>query len=120
MGKSHFSIRARPAGAFVRTIGLAAGLAALSTFLIDTAHSQTVANPMRPIPIPAQVSAKDGVAQLPDSRLWYWDTGGQGVPVVYEGIGKDTFPASLDCLSPRGMFVSFGNASGPVAARSTS
>ena len=38
------------------------------------------------------------------------------MPVVYDGVGKDTFPASLDCLSPRGMFVSFGNASGPVAA----
>src|SRR5262245_15721671 len=81
MDKSHSSSRARPA-AFLRTIGLAVGLAALSTVLIDTAHSQTVANPMRPIPIPAQVSAKDGVAQLPDSRLWYWDTGGQGVPIV--------------------------------------
>ena len=43
-------------------------------------------------------------------------TGGKGVPIVYDGIGKDTFPASLDCLSPRGMFVSFGNSSGPVAA----
>jgi len=43
-------------------------------------------------------------------------TGGKGVPVVYDSIGKDTFPASLDCLKPRGMFVSFGNASGPVAA----
>ena len=42
-------------------------------------------------------------------------TGGKGVPVVYDGIGKDTFPASLDCLSPRGLFVSFGNASGSVA-----
>ena len=41
-------------------------------------------------------------------------TGGKGVPVVYDGVGKDTFPGSLDCLSPRGMFVSFGNASGPV------
>jgi len=41
-------------------------------------------------------------------------TGGKGVPVVYDGIGKDTFPASLDCLAPRGMFVSFGSASGPV------
>jgi len=38
------------------------------------------------------------------------------VPVVYDGVGKDTFPASLDCIAPRGMFVSFGNASGPVAA----
>lgn len=43
-------------------------------------------------------------------------TGGKGVPVVYDSVGKDTFPASLDCLSPRGMFVSFGNSSGPVAA----
>ena len=43
-------------------------------------------------------------------------TGGVGVPVVYDSIGKDTFPASLDCLAPRGLFVSFGNASGPVAA----
>jgi len=41
-------------------------------------------------------------------------TGGKGVPVVYDGVGKETFPASLDCLSPRGTFVSFGNASGPV------
>jgi NADPH2:quinone reductase len=43
-------------------------------------------------------------------------TGGKGVPVVYDGVGKDMFPASLDCLSPRGMFVNFGNASGPIAA----
>ena len=43
-------------------------------------------------------------------------TQGKGVPVVYDSVGKDTFPASLDCLAPRGMFVSFGNSSGPVAA----
>ena len=42
-------------------------------------------------------------------------TGGKGVPVVYDSIGKDTFLGSLDCLRPRGMMVSFGNASGPVA-----
>jgi NADPH2:quinone reductase len=41
-------------------------------------------------------------------------TGGKGVQVVYDAVGKDTFPASLDCLEPRGLFVSFGNASGPV------
>lgn len=41
-------------------------------------------------------------------------TGGNGVPVVYDGIGKDTFPASLDCLSPRGLWVSFGNSSGAI------
>ncbi len=41
-------------------------------------------------------------------------TGGEGVPVVYDSIGKDTFPASLDCLQKRGLFVTYGNASGPV------
>ena len=41
-------------------------------------------------------------------------TNGRGVPVVYDGVGKDTFVMSLDCLAPRGLLVSFGNASGPV------
>lgn len=41
-------------------------------------------------------------------------TGGKGVPVVYDSIGKDTFIGSLDCLQPLGMMVSFGSASGPV------
>ena len=41
-------------------------------------------------------------------------TGGRGCDVVYDGVGKDTFPSSLDCLKPRGLWVSFGNASGPV------
>lgn len=42
-------------------------------------------------------------------------TGGAGVKVVYDSVGKDTWTASLDCLAPRGLMVSFGNASGPVA-----
>ncbi|SIO67924.1 NADPH2:quinone reductase [Singulisphaera sp. GP187] len=41
-------------------------------------------------------------------------TGGAGVPVVYDSVGKDTFLASIDCLKPRGLMVSFGNASGKV------
>jgi NADPH:quinone reductase len=41
-------------------------------------------------------------------------TGGTGVPVVYDSIGKDTFLAGLDCLQPRGIMVTYGNASGPV------
>ena len=41
-------------------------------------------------------------------------TGGKGVPVVYDSIGKDTFTGSLDCLAPLGMMVSYGSASGPV------
>lgn len=53
-----------------------------------------------------------GHAQLPAEvrRL----TGGAMVPVVYDSVGKDTFNASLDCLAPLGMMVSYGNASGPV------
>ncbi|MDO9480453.1 MAG: zinc-binding dehydrogenase, partial [Hydrogenophaga sp.] len=42
-------------------------------------------------------------------------TGGKGVKVVYDSVGKDTFDKSLDCLMPFGLMVSFGNASGPVA-----
>jgi len=46
-------------------------------------------------------------------------TGGQKVSVVYDGVGKDTFIKSLDCLKRRGMMASFGNASGPVDPFST-
>lgn len=41
-------------------------------------------------------------------------TGGAGVPVVYDSVGKDTFITSLDCLAPLGLMASYGNASGPV------
>jgi NADPH2:quinone reductase len=41
-------------------------------------------------------------------------TGGAMVPVVYDSVGKDTWNASLDCLAPLGLMVSYGNASGPV------
>ncbi len=41
-------------------------------------------------------------------------TGGAGVPVVYDSVGKSTWDESLDCLAPRGLMVSFGNASGPA------
>ena len=43
-------------------------------------------------------------------------TGGRGVPVVYDSVGKSTFMGSLDCLQPFGLLVTFGNASGPVQA----
>jgi NADPH:quinone reductase len=43
-------------------------------------------------------------------------TNGEGVPVVYDSVGKDTFEASMNSLAPLGMFVSFGNASGPAPA----
>ena len=41
-------------------------------------------------------------------------TGGAGVPVVYDAVGRDTFEGSLDCLRPRGMLVSFGQSSGKI------
>lgn len=42
-------------------------------------------------------------------------TGGEGVPVVYDSVGADTFTKSLDCLRPLGMMVTFGQSAGPVA-----
>ncbi len=62
----------------------------------------------------------NGYAHVINSRKEDWVkrvrelTGGAGVPVVYDSVGKDTFAGSLDCLSVRGMLVSFGNASGAV------
>ncbi len=41
-------------------------------------------------------------------------TDGRGVDVVYDSVGKDTFPGSLDCLRPRGLWASFGQSSGPI------
>ena len=41
-------------------------------------------------------------------------TNGEGVPVVYDSIGKDTFEDSLNCLRPFGLMATFGNASGPI------
>src|SRR5262249_54999721 len=43
-------------------------------------------------------------------------TGGKLCHVVYDGVGKATFPASLDCIRPTGMFASFGSAPGPIEA----
>lgn len=43
-------------------------------------------------------------------------TGGDGVPVVYDSVGRATWEGSLDCLKPRGLMVTYGNASGPVPA----
>ena len=46
-------------------------------------------------------------------------TGGEGVPVVYDSVGADTFTKSLDCLRPLGMMVTFGQSAGPVAPLDT-
>jgi NADPH2:quinone reductase len=57
---------------------------------------------------PIVYGAEDFVARVKEI------TRGRGVKVVYDGVGKDTFLPSLDCLMPRGFMVSFGSASGPV------
>src|SRR5438477_3440616 len=58
---------------------LCLALAALGAGTIGSAGSQAL---MTPIPIPAQAPAKEGWAQLADTRLWYWDTGGNEPPIV--------------------------------------
>jgi pimeloyl-ACP methyl ester carboxylesterase len=63
----------------ISSVMTAVGLAALAGGAIEMAHGQT---PMTPIPIPAQAPAKEGVITLSDTRLWYWDTGGDGQPIV--------------------------------------
>jgi pimeloyl-ACP methyl ester carboxylesterase len=60
----------------LRALLLGFGLAVLAS----AAHAQTT--PIIPAPIPAQAPAKDGMAQVPGSQLWYWDTGGTGTPIV--------------------------------------
>jgi len=63
---------------------------------------------------PIVYSREDFVARVKEI------TKGKGVPVVYDGVGKDTWPKSLDCLAVRGLMVSFGNASGPLPPINTS
>ena len=66
------------------------------------------------------LAKENGCAHVLSSRDPDWPkkvrelTGGQGVPVVYDSIGKDTFAGSLDSLAVRGLLVSFGNSSGAV------
>jgi NADPH2:quinone reductase len=77
-------------------------------------------------PSKVAMARENGCAHVLDTNQAGWETkvreitGGKGVPVVYDSIGKDTFLAGLDCLSPRGIMVTFGNSSGPVAPFSPS
>jgi pimeloyl-ACP methyl ester carboxylesterase len=60
------------------SILLAAGIAVAGAGLPGVANAQ----PIVVTPVPTQVPAKEGLAQIPDTSLWYWDTGGTGVPIV--------------------------------------
>ncbi|MBN3004951.1 quinone oxidoreductase [Chromobacterium alkanivorans] len=85
-------------------------LTALGATVIGTVGSDAKADIVRGLGCQHVInySREDVVARVSEI------TGGQGVPVVYDSVGKDTFQISLACLSPRGMLVSFGNASGAV------
>ena len=69
-----------------------------------------------------ELARQNGSAHVLNARTGDWVkqvreiTNGEGVPVVYDSIGKETWAGSLDCLAVRGMMVSFGNASGAVPA----
>jgi len=63
----------------LRALFLGLGLVAL---VAGVTPAQSQPGPMTPVPIPAQAPAKDGMAQIPGTQLWYWDTGGPGVPIV--------------------------------------
>jgi NADPH2:quinone reductase len=71
-------------------------------------------------PEKVDLAKANGCAHVINTKQPGWEkkvreiTGGKGVPVVYDSIGKDTFMAGLDCLQPRGIMVTYGNASGPV------
>lgn len=68
----------------------------------------------------AELAKANGYAHVINYRSENWIervkelTGGEGCDVVYDSIGRDTFPGSLDCLKHRGMWVSFGQSSGPL------
>lgn len=85
---------------------------ALGVTVIGTVGSEAKADIARSLGCDHVInySSEDIVARVKEI------TDGAGVPVVYDGVGKDTFEASLSCLAPRGMMVTFGNASGPPPA----
>jgi len=63
----------------LRALYLGLGMVAI---VVGTTPAQSQTTPITPTPIPTQAPAKDGMAQIPGSQLWYWDTGGQGTPIV--------------------------------------
>jgi pimeloyl-ACP methyl ester carboxylesterase len=60
---------------------LGAGIAGLAPYRGARAQAASV-NPVAPVPLPAQVPAREGIAELAGARLWFWDTGGSGEPIL--------------------------------------
>jgi NADPH2:quinone reductase len=81
------------------------GVTVIGTVSTDVKVSIARANGCSHVIVSSKETVSERVREITD---------GKGVPVVYDGIGKDTFDDSLDCLSPRGFMVSFGNSSGIV------
>src|SRR6267142_1641439 len=69
-------------GLLMGTALLGVGTATLASGAGEAVAATSRPDPMAPIPIPPQVLANEGVAVVPDTRLWYWDTGGAGQPIV--------------------------------------
>jgi NADPH:quinone reductase len=81
------------------------GVRVIGTVSTKEKAKQALANGCAEVVITSEENTVEKVRDL---------TGGKGVPVVYDSVGKATFVDSLNCLKPRGMMVSFGNASGKV------
>lgn len=91
---------------------LAAARGARVIGLVGSAEKEALARGAGAAEVIRYTELEDPPAQLPD--LVRGLTGGQGVDVVYDGVGRDTFDATLACLRRRGMMVLFGGASGQV------
>lgn len=79
------------------------------------AHVIAVAGSLEKVAVALAHGADHGIVQADDLATQVRDlTGGRGVDVVFDGVGKATFEASLDSLRRRGLHISFGNASGPI------
>lgn len=105
-------------GEFVLLHAAAGGIGSIASQWLNKLGAQVIGTAGSPEKL--QLAKDQGCHHVINYRTEDWVkrvkeiTGGQGVSVVYDGVGKDVFMQSLDCLRPRGYMVTFGNASGPV------
>jgi NADPH2:quinone reductase len=106
------------AGEWVLLHAAAGGVGSIASQWLNKLGAQIIGTAGSPEKL--QLAKEQGCHHVINYRTEDWVkrvkeiTGGQGVAVVYDGVGKDVFMQSLDCLKPRGYMVQFGNASGPV------
>jgi NADPH2:quinone reductase len=106
------------AGEWVLLHAAAGGVGSIASQWLNKLGAQVIGTAGSPEKL--QLAKEQGCHHVINYRTEDWVkkvkeiTGGQGVSVVYDGVGKDVFMQSLDCLRPRGYMVTFGNASGPV------